>query len=322
MGCTDKDKICTKASKSSKNVQEKIILQHGKLSAREFLQYFEDKVFKTIKKYQLIDRKDKVCVAASGGKDSTAALYLTKRYFEKYGLPAENIFALAINEGIKLHRNESLKNLKKFCKKEKIELKIIKVKDEFSTTLDQSAEKFRKLGKKPCTICGIWRRYLLNKYARKYGATKLITGHNLDDEAQVILMNQFKANTSLSAGLGPISGTQEHHLFVRRVKPLYFCTNQEVITYTKIKGWELDYCNCIYSQEGYRSQIKKMLNDFEEKYPGTKHGLVKSFLEVLPLIKEKEIKERKSTIKICQCCGEPANQDICNACKLKESLEG
>jgi len=311
MGCNEKNKISTK----------EITLQHGKLSPREFLNYFESKVFKTIKKYQLIKRNDKVCVAASGGKDSTTALYLIKKYFEKYNLPLENIFALAIDEGIKLHRNESLVNLKNFCKNEKIELKIINVKDVFSTTLDESAEKIRKLGKKPCTICGIWRRYIMNKYARLEKATKLITGHNLDDEAQVILMNQFKANTSLSAGLGPITGVEKHELFVRRVKPLYFCLNQEIEIYTKIKNWELDYCDCIYSGEGYRSQIKKMLNEFEEKYPGTKHGVVKSFLDVLPLLKEREKKQRKSKIQIC-ACGEPANQEVCNACKLKWELVG
>ena len=159
----------------------------------------------------------------------------------------------------------------------------------------------------------------MNKQARLEKATKLITGHNLDDEAQVILMNQFKANVSLSAGLGPITGVEEHELFVRRVKPLYFCSNHEIELYTKIKGWELDYCDCIYSHEGYRSQVKGMLNEFEEKYPGTKHGIVKSFLDVLPLIKERQKEQCNSKIKICSC-GEPANNEVCAACKLKEEL--
>jgi tRNA-5-methyluridine54 2-sulfurtransferase len=301
------------------NKKSIIELQHGSLCEMHFLRYFEEKVFKTIKKYRLIDRNDKICVATSGGKDSTAALYLTKRYFEKYKLPLKNLFALAIDEGIKRHRNESLKNLKKFCKDQKIELKVVNVKDEFKTTIDRSVEKIRKQGKKPCTVCGIWRRYLLNKASRENGANRLITGHNLDDEAQAILMNQFKANVSLAASLGPISGLKDHELFVRRIKPLYFCTNKEVEVYTTIKQFELDYCGCLYSQEGYRSQIKKMLNDFEKKYPGTKQGIVKSFLDLLPLIKERAQKT-VGEIKICEECGEPANQNVCNACKLKGQL--
>ena len=82
MGCTDKNKPSTKT-----NEELVIKLQHGNLSPSEFLTYFENKVLKTIKKYNLIDRNEKICVAASGGKDSTAVLYLTKKYFEQYNLP-------------------------------------------------------------------------------------------------------------------------------------------------------------------------------------------------------------------------------------------
>ena len=312
MGCNDKDKTCTKDNKE-------ITLQHGKLSEIEFLQYFENKVFKTIRKYKLFPRDEKICVAASGGKDSTAALYLTKKYFEKYNIPLDNLFAMVIDEGIARHRDESLKNLKKFCKNENIQLISINVKENFKTNIDESAEKIREVGRKPCMVCGIWRRYLLNKYARENGANKLVTGHNLDDEAQAIIMNQFKANISLTASLGPISGNKDHELFVRRIKPLYFCSDNELEMYTKIKKWELDYCACVYSQEGYRSQIKKMLNEFEEKYPGTKHGIVKSFLQILPLIKEKA-NQTDETIQICELCGEPANNNVCNACKLQKEL--
>ncbi len=312
MGCNDKNNTCTKDTNT-------IVLQHGKLSEIEFLQYFENKVFKTIRKYNLFPRDEKICVAASGGKDSTAALYLTKKYFEKYKIPLDNLFAIVIDEGIKRHRDESLKNLNKFCKDENIKLIKINVKENFKTNIDESAEKIREVGRKPCLVCGIWRRYLLNKYARENGADKLVTGHNLDDEAQAILMNQFKANISLTASLGPISGKKEHKMFVRRIKPLYFCSNDEVEMYTKIKGWELDYCDCIYSQEGYRSQIKKMLNEFENNYPGTKHGIVKSFLEILPLLKEKA-NESDEKLQLCNLCGEPANNEVCNACKLQKEL--
>lgn len=295
--------------------------QHGNLCRNHFLSYFEEKVFRTINQYKLFSRKDKVCVAASGGKDSTAALYLAKKYFQKYGLPEENIFAMLIDEGIRLHRNESRRNLKTFCRRENIRLEIIRVKDNFSITLDKAAPRLRRAGRKPCTVCGIWRRYLLNKHARKKGATKLVTGHNLDDEAQSIMMNIFKANTSLSANLGPISGVKEHPLFVQRVKPLFLCTNQEVETYTRLKGWTLDYCNCIYAGEGYRSQVKKMLNCFEKKYPGTKQGVIKSYLELLPLLKEKLRKENfRGEIETCRECGEPANGKVCNACKLAGEL--
>ena len=63
-----------------------------------------------------------------------------------------------------------------------------------------------------------------------------------------------------------------------------------------------------------------MLNDFENKYKGTKQGIVNSFLAILPLLQDKE-KGLVSEIDKCQKCGEAANLDICNASKMKEIVK-
>ncbi|MFH0701902.1 MAG: TIGR00269 family protein [Candidatus Woesearchaeota archaeon] len=300
-----------------------IELQHGAVCEKHFLHYFEDKVFKTLQKYQLIDANDKVCVACSGGKDSQTVLYLVKKYLLAHNLNVKDLKVLAIDEGIKNYRSTTLKDLKKFCQEQQVELKIIEAKKEFKYTLDATLKKLDKnnSANKPCHICGVWRRYLINKYAREMKCTKLVTGHNLDDEAQAIVMNIFKANTSLSAHLGPISGIQDHELFVRRVKPLYFCPEKEVRLYSILKRFPVRFVECPYAEEGYRAKIRDMLNEFESKYKGTKQGIIGSFLEILPLIKEKEIKNNKNHLKQCRICGEPANRDICHACKIVERLK-
>ena len=147
-----------------------------------------------------------------------------------------------------------------------------------------------------------------------------MTGHNLDDEAQAILMNIFKANTKLAGRLGPVSGVQEHDLFIQRVKPLYLCTEKEVKLYTLLKGWKVQFTECPYSHSGYRHHIQEMLNDFEHKYKGTKQGIVQSFLALLPLLQEENSNEGKNKIKECIICKEAANQEKCNACKMKEMI--
>jgi len=278
------------------------------LCKNDFIKYFEKKVTKTIGKYKLIEKGDYVGVAVSGGKDSTSLLYILNKLAKKNNF---KVVGIAIDEGIKGYRDQTLKDLKDFCKKEKINLKIYSFKDEFKTTLDKLVKKER-----PCTICGVLRRTILNKKAKELKVNKLATGHNLDDEAQSVLMNQFRSNVKLSARLGPITGVVTDIRFIKRIKPLYFLTEKETTTYAFLKGFLGKYMECPYETDSYRASVRDMLNEFDGKYPGTKHNVISSFLEVLPLLK----KEAQGKIKSCSNCGEPCSQDVCQACKLIKRL--
>src|SRR3989344_263598 len=162
-----------------------------------FSKYFEKKVRKTIRIHKLIDKNDVIGIACSGGKDSMSTLSILNKILKPKN---QKLIALSIDEGIEGYRN--LDFLKRFCKNNKIELHVFSYKKEFGNTLDKM---LKLTNEKPCTICGVFRRYLLNTKAKKLGITKLATGHNLDDEAQTILMNQFRRNISASARLGPIT---------------------------------------------------------------------------------------------------------------------
>lgn len=276
-----------------------------------FFKYFENKVRKTILKYQLIKPKDHIVVAVSGGKDSMDLLYILNKLKEDIKLTA-----ILIDEGIRDYRCGLRENVIKYCRENKIPLKIYYFKKEFGKSLDKIVPK----GEKACNVCGVLRRYLMNKYSRKLKADKLATGHNLDDEIQSIIMNQFRRNIKTSARLGPITGVQNDKRFVRRIKPLYFLLDSENLIYASLKNLpfrSFKYCACPYAVHSYRNQIKKMLNEFEEKYPGTKHNIISSFLEILPLLKEKY----KGRIYSCKTCGEPCSGEICQACNLVKKLK-
>jgi len=292
-----------------------IIISGKPLCKRCFIHYFEKKVLKTIRKFDLLKKTDfNIGIAASGGKDSTSLLYnLNKIASKRRKL---NLTAIAIDEGIKNYRNFTLKTLKKFCKDNKIELKIYSFKKEFGYTLDQLVKKTRVY--KPCSICGTLRRYLLNKKARQLRLKRLATGHNLDDEAQSILINQFRNDIARTARLGPETGIFDDPRFIRRIKPFYLLLEKETATYAFLKNFNIHFGRCPYSKEAYRDSVKNFINDFEQKYPGTKYSIVKSFLEILPLIK-KDYKQGK--IKSCKKCKEPSSGEICNTCKMLNILK-
>jgi hypothetical protein len=56
----------------------------------------------------------------------------------------------------------------------------------------------------------------------------------------------------------------------------------------------------------------------EKKLPGAKNGVVNSFLEILPTLKDYYKKHKP--FKTCTKCGDPSPNDTCNACKLEEEL--
>lgn len=282
-----------------------------------FIRYFERKTKNTISKYKLIEKKDHIVVACSGGKDSTSVLYIIKKILK--GRKDIKITALAIDEGIKGYRDKSLEFLKEFCKKEDINLKIFSYKKEFSKSLDQILKKYKGI---PCSICGVLRRNLLNKKSKELKATKLATGHNLDDESQSILMNYFRNNIPLSSRLGPITGIVKDKRFIPRIKPFYFLTEKEISTYAFLKGFMDKFTECPYNKPSYRGKVRNMINDFEAKYPGTKHSIINSFLEILPLLKKKFKNSKDLEIKSCKTCEEPCSQEVCKTCKyIKEIIK-
>ena len=165
-------------------------------------------------------------------------------------------------------------------------------------------------------ICGILRRYILNKKAKELKATLLVTGHNQDDEAQNIIMNIFQNHVEVLPRLGPKTGLSQIKGFIPRVKPLYFCTEKETKLYSKLNNFPVKYEKCPCRSEAYRKDIAEMLDKFEEHHKATKSSIIRSFLELLPTLK----KEFKGKARICKKCGEPSARDICNACCIISKL--
>lgn len=274
-----------------------------------FIKHFENKVRNTIKKYNLITKKDRILVSASGGKDSTTALYLLKKF-------GYDVKAIIIDLLIGEYSKKNLENLRAFCKANKIKLHVISLRDEFGSSMCYIRSAIQSRHKlKSCTICGVIKRYLMNKKSRELKATKLVTGHNLDDESQTILMNLLRGNISMNANLNPKTGVISDKKFVNRIKPLYFCSEKEIKRYSKIMQFPVLYESCPCATGVYRFGLRKLLRKLEIKMPEIKENIVNYNLKNLAKLR-KEILKQKEELKYCKLCGEPSRQDVCNTCKL------
>ena len=283
-----------------------------RLSKEQFLKYFEKKVRKTIRVHKLIGKKEKILVACSGGKDSMTVLYLMNKVVKNRNVSVE---ALHIDQSIGEYSKINKKNVEKFCKDNKIPLHLYSFREEFgmSHCFIQDVLKSKGIKWKSCTTCGVLRRYMMNRIAKELKATKIVTGHNLDDEAQTVLMNIFNNRMDLLARLGPKTGIRDFKGFVSRIKPLYMCGEEEVRLYSKLMKFPVNYESCPCRTEAYRKRVLDMLDRFESKNKGTKYGIVNSYLKLSPILKEKY---SKGEVKICSKCGEPAAQEVCNTCKI------
>jgi uncharacterized protein (TIGR00269 family) len=168
-----------------------------------------------------------------------------------------------------------------------------------------------------CTICGVIKRWLLNKKARELGADKLATGHNLDDEAETVLMNLLTGNPKKGINMGPTTGSSDNG-FVERIKPLYFLTNADIRKYSKTMNFPVLYEPCPCSLGTFRREVRKGIAEMEGRNPGIKSNIVNNFLMLSDI---KEDRSNKIRIKQCKACGEPSRNNVCKRCSLLKIMK-
>ncbi|MFH0808648.1 MAG: TIGR00269 family protein [archaeon] len=273
------------------------------------LRGIEKKVVETIEKYKLLEKSDKILVALSGGKDSTSVLYILKKLgYNVSGLMID----LGLGEWSKIH-NE---NMKKFCGELGVPLTIVDLKAELGQGICFiKAVLKKKKNLTGCSVCGTVRRWILNRWARRLGADKLVTGHNFDDECQNVLMNFLKGNIFLGARSAPKTGVRCQVSgvsvgFVQRVKPLFFVPESEIREFARARKFDILYDKCPCAFGTYRVETRDWMRVLSDK---EKERIVRGFLNLDLKIENKEMRN-------CEKCGEPASGEICNACKIFECL--
>ncbi len=279
----------------------------GKYYCNSCLAWQVEKRFrKTVSKSRLVRKGERIAVALSGGKDSSVLLHLMNEL--RKDLPFD-IVAVSVDEGIDGYRLAALEKARELTGNLGIEHHTAYFSGEFNVTIGGISEKH-------CTYCGVFRRYLLNKKALELGADKLAVGHNMDDEAQSIIMNFFRGDFSRFRRLGAEPAVTGDEKFVQRIKPLRNIPEKEILLYALIKGLPFSDLECQHSFDNLRRDVQKLLDGIEGKYPGSKLQVVSFYDRLRPSLAF----VKAARISRCKICGEPASQSICKACGLLEKL--
>lgn len=267
-------------------------------------------------KHELRDQLDlkgdeRIAVAVSGGKDSTVALHLVAEILGKRR--NIGICAITVDEGISDYRESSIPIVEQNCRTLGLEHIVASFRDLYGTTMDEIAAKNRKLS--TCSYCGVLRRAAMNRAAKNWNATYLATGLNLDDTAQSILMSFARGDVERLARLGPHEKIQPG--LIPRIQPLRRIPESETTLYAMLKGLRFHDLECPYAPEALRNSYRKVIIELEDRYPGTRHSIVRSYDLMLPALRGMFPQAKLQTC----ACGEPSLSQKCKACELIESLK-
>jgi len=263
-------------------------------------------------------------IGLSGGKDSVVLTHVLDETFGKD--PRVELVALSIHEGIEGYRDESLDACRELTADRDLRHEVVSYADELGVRMDDVVEKDPE-NMAACAYCGVFRRDLLESYADELGADKLLTGHNLDDEAQTALMNFFEGDLKqmakhFDASLGPFDRRAESVHFVPRAKPLRDVPEKEVALYAHLADLPAHITECPHASEAYRGEIQQLLLDVEEAHPGTRHSIMAGYEELAELAAERyRTGSDESELDECERCGSSTSGRICRKCRLVESIE-
>ncbi len=279
----------------------------AKLNKKDFNEKIFSRINSVISDYRLIEENEIIAIALSGGKDSVLTLHALKKYQEIMDF---DLIAISVDEGIAGYRSHGINAAVQNAKDLNVELIQKSFKEEEDFDLDDIYMNF----KSACIPCGVFRRNILNKTAYEIGASKIATGHNLDDEIQSFLMSFARGDTIKFSKYGPKLDVI-HPKLIPRIKPLWNTPEKDVGTWAILNDINIHLDECPYSYLSLRAKIKEFLNVNEDIHPGFKENIMKSFNNILTF--DDDI---SPNLNECLKCGEPTSSNICKACEIKESL--
>ena len=279
------------------------VRRHSTAFCRDcFLHYVRGQVSRAIDKYKMIARDDRVLVAVSGGKDSLALWDLLLAL----GYSADGLY---LGLGIGGYSERSGEVCRAFADARGAKLLVHDLAAEQGFTVPQAVGSG---GRSSCSVCGLSKRYVFNAEALAGGYDVVATGHNLDDEAAVLLGNTLRWDTVAMARQFPVLQATRPGL-VKKVKPLYRLSEHDTASYAVIRGIDYVVEECPNAVGAKSLLYKDALNLLEARSPGTKQGFLLGFLEKG---RAGFAESDEHELRPCIECEQPTTTERCAFCRL------
>ncbi len=292
------------------------------LCGEHFLEWVPEQTQRFIEKYGMFTPDERILVAVSGGKDSLSLWDVLLRL----GYKADGMYiGLGIDGGVD-YSNQSHEMCEKFLAIIQSQnsiptwqptLHVVDIAQLYGETIPDVAARTTRGRGKPCSVCGLIKRHVMNRMARDGGYDVLATGHNLDDEVAVLFGNALTWNAGYLLRQAPVLPADKPGL-ARKVKPFCRLYERESAAYALVRGIEYIYDECPFAEGSTSIAHKEILNQMEKDSPGTKLQFYLSFLRAR---EQGLFAEQAAHVELnaCEKCGQPTSAPgLCAFCRLWE----
>ena len=256
---------------------------------------------------------ERLLVAVSGGKDSLAVWDLLRQL----GYQADGLY---LGLGIGEYSDDSGRFARAYASANGLTLHEVELARDHGFDVPTAAAVTHRA---PCGACGLSKRHLFNQVAIERGYDVVVTGHNLDDEAAVLLGNVLRWERGYLARQYPVLPARPG--FVRKAKPLVRLGEREMAAYCVLNGIDYQVDECPMAEGNRHLGLKNLLNELEEQSPGAKATFLFRFFERGHAAFASDDDGDASdgvVLAACQTCGAPTTGTECAFCRLQSRAAG
>ena len=237
------------------------------LTAGQISRRLRKAVWDVQEKFGIIEAGDKVMVCLSGGKDSYTLLDMI---LHMQSAMQHSFEIVAVNLDQKQPGFPDT-ILPEYLTAKKVPFRILE-RDTYSVVTEKTPA-----GKTMCSLCSRLRRGIVYDAAEEMGVTKIALGHHREDILETFFLNLFFAG-KLEAMPAKYRTDDGRHVVIR---PLAYCKEEWIVAYAKEQNFPIIPCNLCGSQENMQRQVvKKMMIEWEEKYPDRKEIMLTALSNV------------------------------------------
>jgi uncharacterized protein (TIGR00269 family) len=274
-----------------------------------FVHHCQEQVRRAIHEHEMLEPGDRVLVAVSGGKDSLALWDL----LVELGYAADGLY---LGLGIGEYSDESGRYARAYAHDRGLRLHEVDLREDHGFDIPVAAQVTRRA---PCGACGLSKRHLFNATALEHGYDVVATGHNLDDEAAVLLGNVLRWETGYLGRQYPVLPASEG--FARKVKPLVRLGEREMAAYCVLRGIDYQVEECPMAEGNRHLGFKEVLNALEDRSPGAKAAFLFGFFAR----GHERFGAEEADLELAPCagCGAPTTTGgLCAFCSLRDRAAG